>query len=119
MQVRSAIQAGIKPVLIQPQSLCSPVFADPAFPSESTILQSFCCAAVNADSLMQLVHAEGGLAALSAGVVPGILSRASRIFGRLVYAGERLGLSSNVRVQDACWGGGFCSRCASVHQNEL
>jgi hypothetical protein len=67
MQVRSAIQAGIKPVLIQPQSLCSPVFVDPAFPSETTILQSFCCAAVNADSPMQLVRSKRGLAALFAG----------------------------------------------------
>jgi hypothetical protein len=63
MQIKYQLQAGIKPVLIQPHSPCSPVFIDPAFPFDSTILQSFCCAAVNADSLMQLVGSKGGLVA--------------------------------------------------------
>jgi hypothetical protein len=70
MQIR--YQAGIKPILIQPHSPRSPVFIDPAFPSDFTIPQSFCCAAVNADSLMQLVGSKGGLVAFQAGVLPHI-----------------------------------------------
>jgi hypothetical protein len=68
MQIR--YQAGIKPILIQPHSLHSPVFIEPALPSDFTFLQSFCCAVVNADCLMQLVRSEGGL---GAGVGAGLI----------------------------------------------
>jgi hypothetical protein len=37
----------------------SPVLLDPVFPSEITLLQWLCIAAVNADTLMQLVHSKG------------------------------------------------------------
>jgi hypothetical protein len=72
MQIRYQLQAEIKPVLIQPHSPRSPVFIDPAFPSDFTVLQSFCCAVVNADSLMQLVGSKGGLGSPAPGVLPPI-----------------------------------------------
>jgi hypothetical protein len=36
----------------------SPVLLDPVFPSENALLQWLCVAAVNAHTLMQLVHSK-------------------------------------------------------------
>jgi hypothetical protein len=55
MQRKIQRQPGNETVLMHAHS---PVLLDPVFPSENALLQWLCVAAVNAHTLMQLVHSK-------------------------------------------------------------